>query len=107
MPKRYPITVEEINDAVEENKPGVYMLYAIYTGPVRYVGRADNSLTVELTDYLRGKYRYFTFFYADSPVDAYLKECNLWHRHIDTIDNKDTHPVKPAGSDKKCPECDK
>lgn len=99
---------------VGEGRRGVYMLCADGAIPAnpRYVGRSDTDLKVELggrkrcgdsiTGHICG---FFWYEYAGSPVAAYGRECELWHRYggeEGKLENR-YHPQRPKGRDCTCP----
>ena len=70
--------------------------------PVQYVGRADVDLAADIRRYI-GTYEGFLFERASSARDAFLMECELFHR-FRLIDNHQ-HPVPPPLSGVRCPIC--
>ena len=63
---------------------------------VEYVGRSDNDLHGRISHSL-GEYSHFMFSIADSPLEAYYKECRNWHDfggESNRLDNS-IHPAKP------------
>lgn len=86
----YLLTEHEINANVEFGRIGNYAFgYLNDKGVfiVRYVGRSDTNLHTKimlgLIDNKKNpaKYRYewFKFSYADTPIEAYIKECKNYH----------------------------
>lgn len=71
-----------------------------YAG-ARAIGRADTDLAAILHGQI-GLYDSFLIQAAGSPEDAFWLECELYHR-LDRPDLK--HPVRPAGTDWRCPVC--
>ena len=102
-----PYRLEFIADYVEPGYMGVYML-GRYTNYVHYVGRSDSDLIWEIRHaaFYRGRrYVYFWFEYTSSPMRAYKRECELWHKHggeFGRLDNQN-HPAKPWYANWKCP----
>ena len=80
--------------------------YIIYNkdDDIVYIGRGnikDRFLNhILMRDYI-GKY--FIFSYAPSETEARIKECELYHRFYEKINNK-VHPSLNNGE--KCPFCD-
>lgn len=97
---------ELIDDDTIQHQPGVYLLYRTYDGPVRYVGRSDNSLINRI--YGR-EYVYYQYKHCSSPTQAYYWECRYWHEYQDTIENsaynRGKHPSRPEGSNRRCRYC--
>lgn len=94
---------------VTKTSPGVYVLDKTTKGSfqVNYVGRADTDLNGRLKDWVGTKYKYFKFDYATSKMDAFKKECELWHNYggpKGKLDNK-KHPERPDKTNWKCPKC--
>lgn len=86
--------------------PGVYKLMMTPDGPVRYVGRSDANVRSRLLQHVSdGEYRFFWVVHESNSVDAFLRECRLWHRHVHTIDNDQVHPARPRGCGDECPRC--
>ena len=83
----------------------MYRLAHTRGGPLRYIGRSDSSVRRRLLQHVRdGVYDYFWVEHKRTPLDAFRRECNLYHRHIRTIDNK-VHPSRPRGYRGQCPRC--
>ena len=80
--------------------PGVYVL-SRDGKTAAYVGRSDADLRSRMLQSAAGAYRHFWFEYASSPRDAYLKECEYYHRYgpPDNIN----HPAVPPGANWRCP----
>ena len=83
-----------VNREVTEHRPGVYVLLSEHNrgGELEYVGRADEDLNERLKD-LMNSFGWFFFAYADSPMDAFEKECALY-QHIKPPANA-VPPVAP------------
>ncbi len=82
--------------------PGVYVLTRDGKR-ANYVGRSDGDVQGRLAQHIGSGYSHFWFAYASSPMDAFLKECWLWHQYSPT-DNS-IHPDRPNGSGWRCPVC--
>jgi hypothetical protein len=97
--------IDEIGDEIRHS-PGVYLFYETNGGPVRYVGRSDSSLLNRIAN---RDYRYFKCKHCSSAIQAYIEECDYWHKHQNTIDNSaangGNHPARSEGSNRKCPVC--
>lgn len=101
----YRLTAAEIDSAVGEKSPGVYMLDRSHEdGPfhISYVGRSDTDLNSRLHEHA-GKYKRFKYEYHGSPEEAFARECVLYHEYNppSTI----SHPPRPMGSKWKCALC--
>jgi hypothetical protein len=89
------------------SSPGVFALG--YTREARfviaYLGRADSDLQTGLMTHLGGPYQQFKFTYALSAVDAFGKQCELYHQCLG-LENS-THPNPPDDDDMElvCPHC--
>lgn len=101
----FPLNTQTINTVVTKTSSGAYALgrqigYAFY---VDYVGRSDTDLAERLKFWI-GRYTHFQAGYYGSPLDAFIKECNLYHDFAGSLDNK-VHPDRPNNSGWKCPRC--
>ncbi|MGP8069006.1 MAG: zinc-ribbon domain-containing protein [Candidatus Bathyarchaeia archaeon] len=97
-----------INKEVSNVSPGVYLLGRKEgkTFYVRSVGRADVDVNAQLKEHIGGYVR-FKFEYANSPEDAFRKECELYHDFRGPegkLDNKN-HPERPQGVAWLCSKC--
>ncbi len=115
----YPLTQDEIDRLIDPGRPGNYAYgYIDDRGIfiVMYVGRSDSDLHQRIvhgiSEYANNKklrYERFKFSYANSPKEAYEKECRNYHDFGG--DKKllvnDIHPDTPDGCDYKCPVCGK
>ena len=104
----FPLDEPTINKEVSNVSPGVYLLGRKEgkTFYVRYVGRADADVRAQLRDHIGGYVR-FKFDYANSPEDAFRKECDLYHNFRGPegkLDNKN-HPERPQGATWLCTKC--
>jgi len=105
----YPLTDNEIDRRVTRTSPGNYGLgYTKDDGTfiVEYVGRSDDDVNSRLHDWTGKKYKQFKYSYANSPKEAFEKECRNYHDFgsSEKLDN-DIHPDRPNGTNWKCPVC--
>ncbi len=91
------------NDNAIMNSPGVYIYYRSIDGHPRYIGRSDNDLRSRIS-HGENEYRYYQYCHCDTAIDAYKKECKLWHEHRNYLDNRN-HPDKPEDYTGNCPVC--
>jgi hypothetical protein len=96
-----------IDEKVTKVSPGNYALGRRDengTFLVSYIGRADNDLNSELKSWV-GKTNkpLFKFRYAISARDAFGIECENYHDF--DREGKGKHPVRPKGTNWKCPRC--
>jgi hypothetical protein len=99
-----PMTRAIIEDKVASHSPGVFVLGITEERrgfDVAKVGRSDD-LKVSLADYL-GKYAHFQYVYCLSELEAFEKECQVYHQ-FRPRDNK-SHPTRRFGTDWDCPVC--
>lgn len=99
-----PLTRAVIEDKVASHAPGVFVLGVMEERrgfDVAKVGRSDD-LKVSLADYL-GKYAHFQYVYCLSELEAFEKECQVYHQ-FRPRDNK-SHPTRRFGTDWDCPVC--
>jgi Tfp pilus assembly protein PilZ len=99
----FPLTVRHIEANVSSDAKGVYVLGEGMGRQfeVLKVGRSDD-VKGSLGEYL-GKYKNFQYAFALSQVEAWDRECELYHQ-FRPRDNK-AHPVRRYGSDWDCPVC--
>jgi len=91
---------------VSEKEIGAYCLGTFITGSheVKYVGRSDNNLRNRLLNHAReGKYVYFAFWTTKTIIEAYYKECELFHNHNSAVNKM--HPDAPRNLPYFCPFC--
>jgi len=106
----YELDKDIIDEKVTKKSPGNYALGRKRdtdgTFLIGYVGRADKDLNDRLKKWAgKTKRPLFKFSYANSPKEAFEKECHNWH-DFDPPDNK-IHPDRPKDATWRCPRCDK
>lgn len=117
MGASFPFNQSQINEVVEPGRIGNYA-YGYFNEKgefvVKYVGRSDTDLRQRiahgLSEYAENptlRYERFKFSYANSPQEAYEKECRNYH---DFGGEKGwlmniNHPQKPEGDTSACPIC--
>ena len=99
----FPLTARSLEANVSTDAKGVYVLG-------EGMGRDFEVLKVSRTDDVKGslgeylgRYKNFQYAFAESPIDAWDRECELYHQHRPR-DNK-AHPARRYGSDWDCPVC--
>lgn len=111
----YHFTEEDILNEVTQIKPGNYALGYLKKNSdekdvfiVQYVGRSDSDVAERILQHLGEPYKHFKYSYATSPRAAFLQECQNYHDfgEKEKLKNK-IHPDKPAGTNWKCPCCEK
>lgn len=102
---RGPFTLEasRIDILIIPNRPGVYGISNTSSAPT-YVARSDTDLSTALKRWI-GKYKFFWFEYALSPKDAYLQECEVFHKDSKKQLENRLHPDPPERIKIKCPFC--
>lgn len=97
-----PFSINGVDLYVTRTSPGVYIL-SKDGKTAAYVGRSDTDVGFRIKQSSREGYgyTYFWFEYATSPRDAYLKECEYYHKY-NPPDN-DSHPAVPFGTNWRCP----
>lgn len=98
---------KEIKESVKEGSIGNYWLFDGTLG-IRYVGRSDTDLQKRLLDHVNEPhYKSFKFSYADSPEEAYYKECKQYHEYEKSGKlRNEKHPDCPDGMGHlRCPVC--
>ncbi len=103
----YELDTNAIDAQVTETLPGNYALGNMDdngTFLVHYVGRSDSDVNGRLIYWAyKTDYTYFKFSYANSPQEAFEKECK--HYHDFDPPNNDNHPDRPTGKGWICPRC--
>ncbi len=106
----FPLDELTINKEVSNVSPGVFVLGRKEgkTFYVRTVGRADVDVRTRLKEHI-GRYDRFKFEYANSPEDAFRKECDLYHdfRGPEGKLDNENHPERPQGVAWLCTKCNK
>ena len=105
----FDFTSAKIDEYIPKTSPGNYALgYTKEDGSFipQYVGRSDTDIKQELKSKLSDQYKKFEFSYANSPEEAFEKECRNFHDlgGSITLHNKN-HPARPDNTDWKCPLC--
>lgn len=97
-----PYPIADVNIYVTQTAPGIYVL-SRDSRTASYVGRSDTDVASRIKQSASEGYGYthFWFEYATSPRDAYLKECEYYHKY-NPPDN-DSHPAVPFGTNWRCP----
>ncbi len=86
----FPLSEWSVTEHTWRGRPGVYRLVHTRGGPVRYVGRSDSSVRKRLLRHARdGIYDYFYVEHKRTPIEAFSRECSLFHYHISNIDTAD------------------
>lgn len=100
----YPLTSTGIHSSIKYKSPGAYALGYTKNGIfyISRIGRSDNDVAKRLTNYL-GEYQEFKFKYYSTAYDAFLKECELYHKF--SPPGNHIHPDKPNGVTVNCPYC--
>jgi hypothetical protein len=101
----FDFTSEEIDKQVRSGMIGNYALGHMNADAfnVKYVGRSDTDLNLELKARLDRPYSKFKFCYASSVREAFEKECRNYHDFggKEMLDNA-VHPARPYGADWPC-----
>ncbi len=97
-----PKPIDSIDNFITVKSAGIYIL-SRDSKTAAYVGRSDHDLASRLKQYSIEEYGYthFWFEYTSSVKDAYLKECEYYHKY-NSPDNKN-HPATPEGTNLRCP----
>lgn len=116
--RTYPLSEKQVKARVL-NTPGNYafgynrynFITKIWSFHVRYVGRSDNDLKVEILAQMKdddkNQLTHFKFSHAaNTPLRAYGKECENYHDFggNDALINQ-IHPARVAGYDKDALSC--
>ena len=106
--------IKDINDinglGISDNSVGVYILFKVgsktateITFKPYYVGRSDSNLRERIKISAKErKCKYFWFKETTSPKNAYLLECEYYHKYEGILDNG-IHPDVPDGTYWRCP----
>lgn len=96
-----PYSITTVDHWVAQVSPGVYIL-SRDGRTAAYVGRSDTDVGSRIKESsTEDYYTHFWFEYATSPRDAYLKECEYYHKY-NPPDNMN-HPAVPFGTNWRCP----
>jgi len=96
----FDFTSVEIDAKVLPRRIGTYVLGELRADSsfnVRYVGRSDKDLNVELKKRLAPKYPKFMFSYAGSSKDAFTRESQNYHHFGGKGLDNERHPDRPDG----------
>ncbi len=100
----FPLDASRIDLLIIPDRPGVYGISNGSTFPT-YIARSDNNLNISLKHWI-GKYKFFWYEYAISPKDAYILECQTFHKQKSKSNLENNfHPEPPDRSNLKCPLC--
>lgn len=99
----FPLNSSRVDILVIPGRPGVYEVSNTADSPV-YLARSDSDLSLALRRWV-GKYKFFWFEYAISPKDAYLMECEAFHKCLKAHLENNLHPGPPDDTKLKCPVC--
>ena len=101
----FPLTLERIDHNLQAASPGVFALGEERHGLflIKHIGRSDGDLRSTLKAQAGGRYSLFKFRYALSALDAFGKECELYHSVVTLHDP--IHPVPPPGTNAACSGC--
>lgn len=101
----FPLTNSSIDDNVVPNSPGVFALGYSSGGEfvLGYLDRADANLRTALQAHLSGAFPQFKFAYAISPEDAFRRQCEIYHGHVNPQNG--AHPHPPRDTEWLCPSC--
>lgn len=101
----YPLRDEEIDNRVEKDRIGVYVLGYAKEGSFypQYVGRSDTCLKTRVKQHAaKAKYKRFKFRYYSTIRGAFEKECTVWH-DFDYLQRNQQHPDRPDDTTYPCP----
>ena len=96
---------DRIDKHVQGSSPGVFALGEQRDGNfvIKQIGRSDHDLRLALKSHVGGQHTLFKFRYALTSLDAFGKECELYHS-LATLDNP-IHPTPPPGTHAQCNRC--
>lgn len=96
-----PYSINSVDLYITRTSVGVYVL-SRDGKTASYVGRSDTDVGSRIKESSEG-YGYTTFWfeYASSSRDAFLKECEYYHKY-NPPDNR-SHPAVPFGTNWRCP----
>ena len=102
----FSLTNQGVDAAVVYTSAGAYALGhtdANNVFNIYYVGRADGDVNKRLKDHVSSSHSQFKFAYFSSAVEAYRKECSLYH-DFNPPENI-VHPAAPTNSRLTCVIC--
>ena len=102
---------DKIDENVAPNQPGNYALGYISEKDfiVLYVGRSATDINEELKNWVfrKADCLFFKYSVANSPEDAFYKECTNYHDFTGSTNLKSNkHPEREDSQNWKCPYCD-
>lgn len=97
-----PYSIDSVDLYVSRISPGIYIL-SRDGRTAAYVGRSDTDVASRIKQSANEGYGYshFWFEYDTSPRNAYLKECEYYHKYNPPHNTK--HPAVPFGTNWRCP----
>jgi hypothetical protein len=101
----FRLNVDGIDLAIRRRSAGTFALGGLDRQGrfcLSRVGRADHDLSQELRNFI-GSESLFKFAYARDGIEAFLKECELFHRFRPQANF--WHPTRPEGTRILCPYC--
>ncbi len=100
----FPLDASRIDLLIIPDHAGIYGVSNTSTCP-SYIARSDSNLNVALKHWI-GKYKFFWYEYAMTPKDAYVLECQTFHKQKEKNNLENNfHPEPPERTDLKCPLC--
>jgi hypothetical protein len=102
-----PFELTAANIKIKANTPGVFCLGRLAPDGklnVIYVGRSDSDVAARLRHYV-GQYDAFVYSTAQSPLGAFVMECELYHDLRPPRNS--AHPRRRTGTKWICPICDR
>jgi hypothetical protein len=99
----YPLNSTRVDLLIIPGRPGIYEVANATDSPV-YLARSESDLSLALRRWV-GKYKFFWFEYAVSPKDAYIIECETFHKCLKARLENNLHPGPPDNTNLKCPVC--
>jgi len=100
------LTADGVAAAVKGVGPGAYVLGTLKTDGVfyvSYVGRSDSDLAARVLDHVAKPYAHFKYGFYSTAVEAFKKECQLYHDFGQLALDNECHPAKPRGTWHSCP----
>ncbi|HVN68640.1 MAG TPA: hypothetical protein VMU38_03175 [Candidatus Binatia bacterium] len=102
----FTLDAKSVGATVKRRRAGVYVLGELHPQGAliaRYAGRSDDDLAEQLRRQA-GSFTHFVYAYANSPDEAYLMECALYHEWSTQLRSQ-SHPESRVGSYVKCHFC--
>jgi hypothetical protein len=95
-----PYKLAQYEQTVRRGEIGLYVFLDLFGEP-KHIARSDSDLASRVRGWTQTCDSFWVEYHSATRA-AYMRECELYHRYRDKLDNK-AHPALPAGADWRCP----